>query len=129
RRFVRTGTVRRNALNEPREPGDATPQRRMNLVVVVVDSLRADRLHCLGYPRDTTPAIDAIAGESVLYERARAPSSWTWPSVATLFTGKDPPTHGVVDDERGYLSDSLVTLAEILQANGFTTLGCTADPL
>jgi hypothetical protein len=127
--LVRTETLPRNSLNEPREPGDATAQKRMNLVVVVVDSLRADRLHCLGYPRDTTPAIDEIAGESVVYERARAPSSWTWPSVATLFTGKDPPSHGVVDYDRGFLSDSLVTLAEVLQANSFTTLGCTADPL
>jgi len=127
--LVRAEMLPRNALNEPREPGDATAQKRMNLVMVVVDSLRADRLHCLGYPRDTTPAIDAIAGESVVYERARSPSSWTWPAVATLLTGKDAPSHGVVDDEHCFLSDSLVTLAEVLQASGFTTLACTSDPL
>lgn len=104
---------------------------RMNLVVVIVDSLRRDRLGCYGYARapETSPTVDALAREGVLFEQARAPASWSAPAVASLFTGCWPPRHGVVDDEQLFLSDSLVTLAKVLQANGLTTLGCTANPV
>jgi hypothetical protein len=113
-----------------RERNDITPER-MNLVVVVVDSLRRDHLGCYGYARTpkTTPALDEIAREGVLFEQARAPASWAGPAIASLFTGRWPPSHGVVDKDRCFLSDAVKTLAEVLQANGFTTLGCTANPL
>jgi hypothetical protein len=113
-----------------RERNVITPDR-MNLVVVVVDSLRRDHLGCYGYARtpETSPAVDLLAHEGILFEQARSPASWSAPAIASLFTGRWPPAHGVVDDDQLFLSDSLPTLAEVLQANGFTTLGCTANPV
>lgn len=104
---------------------------RMNLVLVIVDSLRRDHLGCYGYARtpETTPEVDELAREGILFEQARSPASWSAPAVASLFTGCWPPRHGVDDDDQLFLSDSLMTLAKVLQANGFTTLGCTANPV
>jgi arylsulfatase A-like enzyme len=112
-------------------------KERMNLVLVVVDSLRPDHLGCYGYARNgrdgrpcaTSPAIDRLAQRGVVYDRVQAPSSWTWSSIASLFTGHYPPTHGVVDVDRCFLSDSFTTLAEVLEQNHVTTLGATANSL
>jgi arylsulfatase A-like enzyme len=118
--LIRTKELERNAISS----------ERLNLVVVVVDSLRRDHVGCYGYAREpmTTPTLDKLAREGVLFEQARAPASWAAPSVASLFTGRWPPSHGVVDLDRCFLSDSLISLAEVLQANGLTTLGCSANP-
>jgi choline-sulfatase len=64
------------------------------VVLVIVDALRADAVGSYGYPRHTTPAIDAIAREGVLFERFYAASSWTLPSVASILTGVSPSAHG-----------------------------------
>lgn len=71
------------------EPGS------LNLIVISVDTLRADRLGCYGYERETSPEIDAFAERSVLFEHAIAESSWTVPSHTTLLTGLRPASHGV----------------------------------
>src|SRR5262249_15112273 len=113
----------------PTESAELAPDRPMNVVLLVIGSLRADHLGCYGYGRPTSPNLDRIATESVVYEQAFAASSWTWPSIASLLTGLYPPTHGVAHVDRCFLSDSLLTLAEQLQAADFTTLGCSADPL
>lgn len=68
-----------------------------NVVVVLVDALRADRLGPYGFTeRPTTPNLDTLAGESTVFERAISQDGWTVPSVASLFTGVDPQTHGVL---------------------------------
>jgi arylsulfatase A-like enzyme len=102
---------------------------RHNVVVVVVDSLRPDHLGCYGYPRATSPHVDRIASDAIVFDRARAPSSWTWPSLASLLTGMPPPAHGVEDFDRCFLSDSLRTFPETLALAGCTTLGVTAHPM
>lgn len=104
-------------------------KEKMNVVLIAVDALRPDHLGCYGYGRPTSPALDALARDGVLYEQALSASTWGWPAVATLLSGLYPPTHGVDDFDRCFLSDSLVTLPELLAESGCTTLGATANPL
>lgn len=73
--------------------GDA-PRRARNVVLVTIDTLRADHLGCYGYDRPTSPRLDALAASATLYTRAMASSPWTVPSHASLFTGLDPLEHG-----------------------------------
>jgi len=70
-----------------------------NLIVISIDTLRADRLGCYGYERETSPEIDAFAERCVLFEHAIAESSWTVPSHTTLLTGLRPESHGVATPE------------------------------
>ena len=81
----------------PRAVGHAPPAAQdVNVVLYIIDTLRADRLGCYGYPRPTSPAVDRLAREGVLFERAIAPSSWTRPAVASILTGEDPVRHGAI---------------------------------
>lgn len=98
-----------------------------NVLVYLVDTLRADALGAYGADRPT-PHFDALAREGVLFERAIAAASWTLPSVASLFTGRDALSHGAlhVNDQ---ISDGLPTLAERFRAGGHTTAAITASPL
>lgn len=91
-----------------------------SVLFILVDTLRADALGCYGYNRDTSPRIDAFARESVLFEEAIAQSSWTIPTVASIFTGVYPEVHRVINYE-GVLSEKFLTLAEVFQAAGYRT--------
>ena len=110
--------------------GEAAAGSR-NLVLVVADTLRADRLGCYGHDRDTSPSLDALAAESVLFENAFAPSPYTATSHASLFTSLYPNTHLVwnkTELEGGAtvfpkLSENAVTLAEALRDAGWQTAG------
>lgn len=95
--------------------------RRPNVILVSIDTCRADRLSCYGFERNTTPNIDAIAVEGVLFRRAIAPTSVTLPSHSSMMTGTTPPFHGVHDNQMYRLADSNVTLAEVLRDNGYET--------
>lgn len=98
-------------------PGSDLPP---NVVVYLVDTLRADRLGAYGGPPELSPRIDAFAREAVVFENAVAQAPWTRPSVASLFTGLGPPEHGVKSlDDR--LPEEAVTLAEILRDAGYRT--------
>lgn len=94
-----------------------------DVVLVTVDTVRADRLGSYGYSRpdlDTSPQIDALLTRGARFERAMAPRSLTWPSLATVLTGLYPASHGVI--ENGYeLPEGVVTLAESLGAAGYRT--------
>ncbi|MDP6762575.1 MAG: sulfatase [Planctomycetota bacterium] len=96
----------------------AAPPR--NLLLITVDTLRADHLGAYGYGRDTSPCIDALAAQSVLFEDAHASSSWTLPSLASLLTSSYPSAHGCWSDESS-LSPAFETLAERLSREGFDT--------
>jgi choline-sulfatase len=111
---------------DPATSPNPSAGRRRNLVVYLVDTLRADRLGCYGGRRPLTPAIDAFAREATLFRHAVAQSSWTRPSVASLWTGLTPRAHGV-HGRRESLSDEAVTLAEILRGRGFRTAGVVAN--
>lgn len=76
---------------------------RPNVVLVTLDTTRADHLGCYGYARPTSPNVDALAADATLYTRALAPATWTLPSHASLFTGKCPTSHGARYDPSGAL--------------------------
>jgi arylsulfatase len=98
------------------EPGP----RARHLVLVSVDTLRADRLGAYGHARARTPAVDALAAASIRFERAYAHSSMTLPSMASLFTGQLPSSHGTFSNF-GKLSAELPTLASRLSQAGFSS--------
>jgi arylsulfatase A-like enzyme len=103
-------------------------QTKPDIVLIVLDTLRADRLSCYGYPRDTSPHLDAFAQSGVLFERAISPAQWTIPAHASFFTGEYPTTHATVQiyDEH---SESQATLAELLRRAGYLTVGFCNNPL
>jgi arylsulfatase A-like enzyme len=103
---------------------------RPNVLLVVIDTLRADRLHCYGAPRRTSPHIDALAAQGVLFERAYAAAPWTLPAVASLLTATYPSWHGVRDSEgvESRLSEDSTTLPEVLQQAGYETRGYSSHP-
>jgi arylsulfatase A-like enzyme len=90
------------------------------IVLVTLDTLRADHLGAYGYPRKASPFIDGLAERGVVFERAYAAISTTGPSHATIFTGLYPLQHRVQKNGQG-LPDAFVTLAEILSTHGFAT--------
>lgn len=100
--------------------------KRPNLIVYLVDTLRADHLGCYGYALPTSPRIDRFAAESVLFQHGRAQSSWTKPAVASILTGLFPVAHGAeLRSER--IHESVETLAERLQALGYETVLFTTN--
>jgi len=99
-----------------------------NVLLVVVDTLRWDRLGSYGHRRDTSPHMDALAAEGVRFERAYATAPWTMPSVASIITGLYPSGHGVVTAMTG-MPMSTDTLAEVLRARGFQTGGVVSNTL
>ena len=84
--------------------------RKLNIILVTLDTTRADHLSCYGYQRPTSPNLDKLASESVFYTRAVSPSSWTLPAHASLFTGKFTTSHGAKYDSSGplCLADAVV---------------------
>ncbi len=93
-----------------------------NIVLISVDTLRADHLGCYGYAHDTSPFLDSLATEGIVFENAFAQSSWTLASHMSLFTGRYPHNHGVETPELS-LSASIPTLTEELKAAGYHTYG------
>jgi len=119
-----------------------------NIILITLDTTRADHLSCYGYHRQTSPNLDKLAEESLLYNMAIAPSSWTLPSHASLFTGKFTSSHGMQFDPEGpfHLSDSIsgskswseyrargiasneITLAMLLKEAGYSTGAVVGGP-
>jgi arylsulfatase A-like enzyme len=96
------------------------------VVVFVMDTLRADRLGTYGYPRPTSPNIDALAGQSVLFEQAYSTAPWTLPSMTSLITSTFPCEHDMVSSIRT-MNHSVMTFAESLQQSGYYTGGYYAN--
>src|SRR5262245_25796225 len=95
----------------------------LNVVLVTLDTLRADRLGCYGYTGGATPHIDELASKGVLFEQATATVPLTLPSHCSILTGLLPPRHGVRDNGGVPLAESRTTLAERLKGAGFATGG------
>ena len=91
------------------------------IVLISIDTCRADHLGCYGYSRNTTPNIDKLAADSVLFNHTISPVPLTLPAHSSMLTGTTPLYHNVHDNENYRLSDSNTTLAEILKKNGFAT--------
>jgi arylsulfatase A-like enzyme len=130
------------------EPGPAGQAPRLmpsgpppDVLLVVLDTVRADRLSTYGHVRATSPQLDLLAEAGVVFEDVTAPASWTWPSHASLFTGLPPWKHGAhmqagfagastPEGEQGTmpLDPKLPTLAETLGAAGYQTVALSANP-
>jgi len=110
-----------------------------NVIVVGMDTLRADHIHAFGYPLDTTPNLDAFIAHSYAFDNAISASNWTVPGFMSIFTGVFPSVHKVVNKYVTYtptvqtlsnlhaLSPNIQTLAQSMQANGYATGGFTGD--
>ncbi len=120
-RWLRTTVVQAEEL--PRSHASDGP----NLLILLVDTLRADHLGLYGYERDTTPNLDRFAADSLVFTKAISQSSWTMPATASLLTGLSPLDHGVTDGQA--LAFEFETVAERLQEAGLTTFGLSANPI
>jgi arylsulfatase A-like enzyme len=118
---------------------DAT-KNDFNIVLITIDTLRADHLSCYGYERETSPHIDKVAARGILFKNTIAPSSWTAPSMVSLFTSTYPINHGVIHGlqfretqkkskqySQSVFSNELATLPEILKKQGYTTFGVSSN--
>lgn len=103
-------------------PVPPAPDPRPNLVVVTLDTTRADRIGAYGGPAGATPTLDRLAREGTVFTRAHTVTPLTIPAHATLHTGLLPPRHGVRDNGDHFLGPELVTVAERLQAAGYATM-------
>ena len=101
--------------------GSAPSPSRLNLLLVTIDTLRADRLGCYGYSQIETPNLDKIARQGVLFENAVAPTPLTAPSHASMMTGVYPTVHKVRNTGGFVLSPSEPKLSKILQDQGWDT--------
>ena len=105
------------------------------IVLVTIDTLRADRVSFAGYGLPTTPFLDSLAKDGIVFSRGYAPSAWTPPSMASLFTSVYPTSHGVtsggIKDGAAYLQpvlgEDFVTLAEMIREAGYVTIGIPAN--
>lgn len=100
---------------------DFSSKKVRNVLLISIDTCRADHLSCYGYPRKTTPNIDKMARKSILFTNVITPIPLTLPAHSSMLTGTIPPYHGIHDNFDYRLSESNVTLAEVLDQNGFTT--------
>ncbi len=92
-----------------------------NVLLITIDTLRADHLGCYGYSHIKTPNIDSLAKEGVLFDSAFTPVPITLPSHASILTSLYPRTHGILNNGEYKLNEEIETLTQILQKNNFTT--------
>ena len=107
------------ACSSKQEPTVRVPQA--NVLLITLDTTRADRIGAYGYSPASTPNIDRLAREGVLFEHCITPSAYTLPSHSSIMTGLYPPAHGVRLNGEAALGDSQTTLAERLAADGYRT--------
>ena len=100
---------------------------RPNVLLIILDTQRADHLSSYGYERPTTPHLDSLAADGILFEQVFSPSSWTLPSHASLFTGRLMLEHGAGNGTVRILDTRFPTLAERLSAEGYATAGFVAN--
>ena len=103
------------------EAGPAGRTRALNVVLVTLDTTRADALSCYGGREVPTPVLDRFAARGARFDRGYAPAPLTLPSHTTLMTGTLPPYHGVRDNGGFIVPDKLVTMAELFQSRGYET--------
>jgi len=96
-----------------------------NLLLITIDTLRADHLGCYGYKEIKTPHMDTLASEGVIFTQAITPVPITLPAHTSIMTGLYPIQHGVRNNGNFVLDEEAVTLAEIMRDNGYQTGACT----
>jgi len=115
---------------------EAHADKRPNIILISIDTLRADHLSCYGYPRATSPAIDRLAAEGIRFERTASTASFTLPAHASMMTGLFPTSHGATYQNRDPRSFTVSgigpehpTLAGLLRDAGYDTAGFVSGPL
>jgi arylsulfatase A-like enzyme len=103
-------------------------ESRPNIVLIIIDTLRADFLGCYGCSENVSPEIDEIAGNGVVFERVISQCSWTRPSIGSMLTSRYPRTLGIFKEKFDILGYEFSTMAEVLNQNGYSTIGITANP-
>ncbi len=116
-------TACESAHTRKKAEAEVQPSKPINVVLITLDTVRADHLHCYGNQKIKTPVIDGLAAKGVLFEKAVAQAPLPQPSHASMFTGTNPNVHHVRDTGGFALQPSSVTLATILQKNGWNTAG------
>jgi arylsulfatase A-like enzyme len=111
--------------SEPPAPAPPPPPQRPSVLLVTIDSLRADHLGCAGYPRATSPNLDRLAAGGALFETAVAQAPWTLPSVSSLLTSRLPAELGAIHND-SRVPESAVTAAELFRDAGYATAAFTA---
>ncbi len=112
------------------------PANDINVILISIDTLRADHLGCYGYSRNTSPNIDRIAKEGVLFKNAYSTTSWTAPAMVSLFSSLYTSHHGVIHGtakagiayDQEVFSESLTRIPEVLKKNGYFTIGFSSNP-
>ncbi|MEM6675617.1 MAG: sulfatase [Planctomycetota bacterium] len=116
----------------PRIEPSIEPPSAPNVLLIGVDTLRADRMSAFGYERDTTPNLAAVADEGVLFTAARSPAPWTLPSFSSMLTSLYPSAHGAGrggHDEWEAIDPTTVSIAEVLARSGYETAGVVSNGL
>jgi len=114
-----------------------SPAQAPNVVIIALDAVQARRTSLHGHKRKTTPTLDRLAPKSFVFEQAVSPASWTVPTYLSVFTSLHPSQHGLTNRYREFSKEKqvlnnfkerkLITLAEVLKANGYRTGGFTGD--
>lgn len=126
--FVLTTTLLWTIACRGPEPVDR-PSPPRNVIIVLVDTLRADHMSTYGYERETTPFIDRWASKAIVFERARSQSSCTFPSVNSLMTSRYPGVFTIQPKGQMGIPEEYPAIAEILDARGFHTVAVSASPI
>jgi uncharacterized sulfatase len=103
-------------------------KRRPNIILLVLDTHRAERMSTYGYHKPTTPVLDSMAERSTVFDWAIAPGQWTIPSHASMFSGVYPTIHQT-NQSYSTLPEAIPSVAEILSKNGYETVGFCNNPL
>jgi arylsulfatase len=101
----------------------------VNVVIVMVDTLRADHMSAYGYERETTPFIDQFASQGFVFEHARSQASCTFPSVNSLLTSRNPAIFTRQEADQLGIPDGYPSIAEILKEHGYRTIAVSASPI
>jgi arylsulfatase A-like enzyme len=109
--------------------GPGVSGRPRNLIVVLVDTLRADRLGVYGYERDTSPNVDAFARESVLFTSSRSQAACTYPSVNSILTSRSPNFFLGQPGQALGIPAGIPSIAEILRERGYRTVAVSGNPV
>ena len=98
-----------------------------NIILIVMDTVRADHLPGWGYPRKTTPCLDEFSKSAIVFKQAISASPWTLPSHVSMFSGLHPTEHGVLTSGQR-AGEDIPLIADILRINGYNTAGFTNNP-
>jgi len=119
-----TGIKKSSGLSKNIKPYDIV--KKPNVIIYLIDTLRADHMSCYGYRRKTTPFIDRFSKEGILIKKCFAVASWTKPTTGSILTGLYPNKHHG-EDQKDKLSMKVDTLAEILKTHGYSTIHITPN--